>query len=83
MSPEFTKGDIWNWGGSYTDHAPDNWTSIYIESGPGVDVLDPASSHSVPIEGWLSGELYGVIVNNGDLQQNKKLADILKEEVNK
>jgi len=78
-----TKGDIWNWGGSYADHAPNNWTSIYIENGPGVDVLDPASSHSVPIEGWLSGESYSVRINNGDLQQDKKLADILKEEVNK
>ncbi|MDP8298823.1 MAG: hypothetical protein P9L88_02845 [Candidatus Tantalella remota] len=77
------KGDFWNWGGSYFDHAPNSWTSVYIENGPGVDILNPKSSHSVPIDGWLSGKEYSIRIDGGELLEGQKLADIYSGEVNK
>ena len=76
-----TKGDFYNWGWTYEDSAPSHWTSIYIENGPGVSIISPRESHSVPIDGWLSGGTYTVRVN-GSGPINTTLASIYSVKVN-
>jgi hypothetical protein len=60
------KGDFWNWGGSYAKYAPAEWTSIHIEDGPGVSIMEPWKSHGAPIDGWLNGEKYSVRINGSN-----------------
>jgi len=75
------KGDFINYGFSYHDAAPTRWTSIYIESGPGVSTVDWVSSHSVPIDGWINGDTYTVRVNGGTPIETT-LGDIYRQTVN-
>ncbi|MFC1624085.1 Ig-like domain-containing protein [Candidatus Omnitrophota bacterium] len=77
------RGDFWNHGGTYEDHGPEKWTSIYIEDGPGVGRFMSESSHSIPIEGWLNEDVYKVRINGEPLLENMKLSDIYKQEVNR
>ena len=65
----------------YLDHAPGHWTSIHIEDGPGVN-MNPFSSHSVPIDGWLNGKTYKISVNGGPVGE-KTISEALGQEVRK
>ena len=76
-----TSGDFpRQWLGGFSDNKDSNkvkkWDYIKIISGPGVSLLNPFSSHGVPVRGVLDSGQYIVEVNGIRSADPVSLADI-------
>lgn len=76
-----TSGDFpGRWFGSFSDNKDSNktkkWDYVKIVSGPDVNLLNPFSSHGVPVRGVVDGGQYIVEVNGVRSADPVSLADI-------